>query len=90
MNFAVVWNPSATVPIDDAWVAAAKNEQEDIALALGRIQSRLSGDPEGCGESRSNTSTRVFTERPVTVHFRIIARLNLVRVFAARVYRRRA
>ena len=87
MKFAVVWNLAPTQVVDDAWHAASAADQRRIVQAIETIDRLLSNDPLLPGESRQDATTRVLSYPPVTVHYRVIQRLQLVRVFATRIYR---
>ena len=88
MSFAVAWTQKAAEDIDEAWILAPINHREDIIEAIGEIESSLRNSPTMAGESREESLVRVFTVPPVTVRYRVEFQRQLVRVFAARVYRR--
>lgn len=86
MTYAVVWEPTATADIDDVWSTATDAEQDALVRALEITQRTLSEAPLEAGESRQNIATRVFTWSPLTVHYRVIVRLNVVRVYASQIH----
>jgi plasmid stabilization system protein ParE len=86
MSTVVVWEPDAADDVDRAWEAASAAEQQAIAKAIEELQHILSTAALQTGESREDLVTRVFTWAPVTVHYRVVGRITLVRVFAAQVY----
>lgn len=86
MNYSLLWNDEATDDVDDAWFDASPQGREQIVASLTVLSNLLCNDPMQVGESRQNAETGVTTHTPITVHFRVIERLKLVRVFAARVY----
>jgi len=88
-QFDVVWNEDVADEMDEVIAKATHAEHSEIYDALVKLHKRLNDDPLKVGESRGDLSTRVETESAVTIHFRVIERLNLVRVFAVRVARLR-
>jgi len=89
MSFAVMLSPDAAGDIDEAWSLAHGNHREDIIEAIGVIENTLRAAPMIADESREEPLVRVFTAPPVTFRYRVELQRKLVRVFAARVYRRK-
>lgn len=87
MTFAVVWEPGATLDIDQAWESSSPATRKQIAEAVEAIAKVLQDTPMQVGESRQSRETRVYSWSPITIHYRVVERLQRVRVFAARVYR---
>ena len=88
MSYTVVWNEAPTRALDDALASAAPPEAKVIAEPIETVVVALGESPLVVGESRRDQTTRVFYRYPVTVYYRVIDRLQVVRGFAPCVYRR--
>ncbi|MEO1498383.1 MAG: hypothetical protein AAFV43_14660 [Planctomycetota bacterium] len=87
MSTPVVWEPGAVADIDTAWASLSESGRQRLEAAVEEINNALGSAAVQLGESRSDRLTRVLVRSPLTVHYRVVDRLGLVRVLAAQVHR---
>lgn len=83
MNFDVWWIPAAEDQLAEIWMAAA--DRNAVTQAADRIDTALSADPLGVGESRPDRY-RVLIEMPLVVYYEVSEpdrRVRVLRVTAA-------
>jgi hypothetical protein len=86
MKWTVVYRPPAQDELANVWLSAP--DPQAVAAAAEEIDRLLANDPLKVGESRDGT-TRIITERPLTVLYDVYADDAMVEVFAVFYWRRR-
>ena len=81
MTFRVVWESAALTELDEIWKAAL--DQEGIQNTATRINTELTFNPLGAGESRDD-DFRVLFKFPLIVWFRVMERIQEVQVLHVR------